>query len=149
FGEIARRHADYHRGILEDIERNWALAPKAARIDFYRHVLDNVRAALAWSFSAAGDRGLARRLALASIQLFRHLALPREGIEWVRAALSLRDEGPTGEGEELRLQTALGWFWFFDRGPVQECLAAFERSLALAERHGNFEFQVRAITGLW
>jgi predicted ATPase len=149
FREISLRHADYFRDMLETIERSWAAEPKSARIESYRRAVDNVRAGLAWSFSTEGDKSLARRLAIASIQLYRHLALPGEGLQWARAALAIIEEGPAGEAEELQLQTALGWFLFFNRGPVAECVAAFERSFALAELHENFEVQVRAITGLW
>jgi predicted ATPase/DNA-binding winged helix-turn-helix (wHTH) protein len=147
--QTCRRHAEYHCNVLETIERNWSDEPRAARIESYRGRLDNIRAALTWSFAENGNRSLARRLTIASVQPFRHLALAGEGIGWVRAALAILADDASGEVEELQLQAALGWLLFDAFGPTAECGAALERSIALAERHGNVEIQLRAFAGLW
>ena len=52
---LARSHAEYYRGVLEKAQADWETSPATEWLDRYRHLIDNVRAALDWAFSPAGD----------------------------------------------------------------------------------------------
>ena len=61
YGRLAQRHAEHYRALLEQAQADWESRPATEWRERYRHLIDNVRAALDWSFSPAGEAGDRRR----------------------------------------------------------------------------------------
>jgi predicted ATPase/DNA-binding winged helix-turn-helix (wHTH) protein len=93
---VARRHALYYRGVLEAawtrtdlVWMEWDHA--------YGSELDQIRAALDWSCSPAGDPQLGIALTVAALPLWGHLGLSDECLARVERILALPDSQPTPE----------------------------------------------------
>jgi predicted ATPase/DNA-binding winged helix-turn-helix (wHTH) protein len=61
-GAISRRHAAYVCVALGDAERHWGVEDATPWIGKYEHLIDDVRGALDWAMSVAGDRELGGRI---------------------------------------------------------------------------------------
>ena len=88
--------------------------------DLARHVreIDNVRAALDWSFSPAGDRAIGVDLTAAYSPLWRHLSLMTECRERSeRALLDLEPHGIANMALRTKLQMALASAMYSRCGP--------------------------------
>jgi predicted ATPase len=149
FEPLARRHAEYYRTLFEraEIEREndpseWLAA--------YRHEIDNVRSALDWAFSRPGDPKIGVALTVAAIPLWTHLSLNRECDSRVRAALqSLDPDAPAGDRARMQLYIALACASLFTGDALPEIHTAWSNALAIAERIGDTDFQLRALWGLF
>ena len=62
--EFSRRHAEYYRTLLEGIDSEWRAGPT------HLSDIDNVRAALEWSFGVNGDLEIGVGLAAAAVPAF-------------------------------------------------------------------------------
>jgi predicted ATPase len=58
---LARSHADYYRSALENAQTDWETSPATEWLERYRHLIDNVRAVLAWAFHQRATRRWASR----------------------------------------------------------------------------------------
>jgi len=148
--QISRRHAEYYRDLAERAEaerehrsaQEWLLA--------YGDQIDDVRSALEWAFSPAGDAALGVALTIASVPLWSHLSLNEECRVCVEAALSRLDPAESQQRQDkLRLFAALGGALMYTRGSVPEMTAAWENARAIAESTGNIDYQLRSLWGLW
>jgi predicted ATPase len=72
---LARRHAEHYRDALARAEIDWHQRPAAEWLEAHRHLLDNVRAALDWAFSVAGDTAIGVALTAAAVPLWFQLSL--------------------------------------------------------------------------
>jgi predicted ATPase/DNA-binding winged helix-turn-helix (wHTH) protein len=148
--QIARRHAEFFRGLLAIVSPT--LQSPAASENMVRHgqEIDNVRAALAWAFSTAGDTSIGADLTAASVPLWMQLSLLGECRARVEMALGALDRG-SGHGlrTEMMLRAALAMSLTYTRGPVQEAESSWERVLELAVGLSDAEYQLRALYGLW
>src|SRR5205823_7190940 len=52
--DLAQRHAEHYLSSLRRAEADWETRPAAEWLSLHRHLIDNVRAALEWSFSPTG-----------------------------------------------------------------------------------------------
>jgi tetratricopeptide (TPR) repeat protein len=92
----------------------------------YEPDLDNLRAALGWSFGKRGDPALGVNLASLTDQLWRELSLLREQRRWFDLALTRVDDA-TLPAVEARIRIALGWSPHAgDRGRLAHNLRAAE-----------------------
>src|SRR3982075_1587149 len=101
---LRRRHALYftdlfRQGAAIDVS-GWS---KALGIE-----VDNLRAALNWAFSAAGDGKIGVELAAASASTWMGMALLTECRDWMTKAISHLDDMNSGTRQEVVLQSALG-----------------------------------------
>jgi predicted ATPase/DNA-binding winged helix-turn-helix (wHTH) protein len=110
---VARRHAMYYRDLLETVSGDAATAGVSARI---ASELDNLRAALGWAFSAAGDAAIGAALAGASAGIWFGLSLWTECHLWAGRALGAMGDLDRGTRKELALQYAFGSALMFTRG---------------------------------
>ena len=58
---LARRHAEYYRDVFERAETEWGDRPTTEWLGDYGRRIDNLRAALDWAFSPAGDASIGWR----------------------------------------------------------------------------------------
>ena len=134
--EAAARHANYYRRWLEQSGDEWsALATGAAKAPHFA-ALNNVRAALEWSFGENGDASIGIGLAAAA-RAFRDMRLLPECLRWSERALSSLTETMQGGIEEMHLQASVGLCLMFSRGHNDPAIAALNRSLEIATKRGD------------
>jgi predicted ATPase/DNA-binding winged helix-turn-helix (wHTH) protein len=149
-GEAARRHAEYYRDLLETAEAQWERLPMAELRAAYGWQIDNVRAAIGWTFAPDGDALLGVALTTAAIPLWMQLSLLEELRSWASRAIASIAAMPSQDMRlEMKLQTALGNALSIIGGAVAEIEATWIRTLHLAERLGDADHQLRALYGLW
>ena len=147
---IARRHAEYYRGLIETAAAEWDSRPTAEWLAAHAGHLDNVRAALDWTFSPGGDAAIGVALTVASVPLWMHLSLMEECRARVERALASVNDAPERDARrEMQLYSALGGSLNYARSAVEESDAAWTRALELAERLDDVEYQLRALWALW
>jgi predicted ATPase/DNA-binding winged helix-turn-helix (wHTH) protein len=143
--DLAVRHATYYQRWLEQTGTEWATLSTGVERTPHFAALNNVRAALEWSFGASGDIGIGIGLAAAAAPVFLAMSLLTECHRWSeRAILALDETGPGGL-QEMHLQTALGVSLMFTRGGQDGARLALNRSLAIAEARGRPLDEVRVL----
>lgn len=149
-GETARRHAEYCCAELADTDSAWEGRARREWLAEKSRLVDDVRAALAWAFSPAGDLPLAIRLTVASAPLWFHLSLPREFLALVEKALrSIAETDLAGSVAEVELLSAQGHALWHTHGPTLAMETAFARALAIAEALDDPSLKLRAGWGRW
>jgi hypothetical protein len=107
--------------------------------------LNNVRAALEWSFGEGGDVGIGIGLAAAAAPVFLAMSLLTECLRWSERAIRALDERSRGAVQETHLQAAMGVSLMFTRGGQDAARVALNRSLAIAEAGGGPIEEVRVL----
>lgn len=147
---VLHRHA---LCVLELCRRSMADAQRMARAEWlaaYARIIDDVRAALDWSFGAEGDAGLGVELAAAVQPLVKELGFEEEYIERSRQALEqIHLLSPPQPALELRLNSTL--CFYNGLAPPRGRLgpAVFQRTQELADELGDAEHQITAAYGAW
>jgi predicted ATPase len=146
FEQIARRHAEFMIGLLEQAEAEAPLRRSADRPIDYNAQIDNVRSALNWSFSPAGDPALGVNLTIAALSLWQHFSLLDECRRSVNRALEFAKSGASvTRRQELRLLTGLGTaLWM-----LPESRTVWTKVLGIAEELEDIDYHLRALWGLW
>jgi tetratricopeptide (TPR) repeat protein len=143
---MARRHAEYYLALFKRAEAQVQVRPPAEWRADYTGEIDNLRAALDWAFSRAGDGSLGVALTTAAVPLWLCLSLLEECGSRAKQALgALETLGTSDPREEMRLQTALG----ASLPNAPEMGAAFTRVLDIAKTLDDSEYQLRALRGLY
>ena len=145
--DLARRHARYYLAALTQAEVEWHRRPAAEWLGKHLHLIDNVRAALAWAFSPSGDSKIGVALTLAAVPLFFQLSLLSECCERVERALSALSAG-LDPRSEMQLHAALAWSLGQSRG-TNLARSAWTTVQRLAESLEDVDYQLRALWGLW
>ncbi|MDM0104476.1 winged helix-turn-helix domain-containing protein [Variovorax sp. J22R24] len=148
--KICRRHAEHLCELLGATDVDAPATVRSQWLATYGRLIDEVRAALDWAFSLAGDPALGVRLTEASTSLAYQLSLLDEYRVRVERALvdiaSLETPQPL---VELRLQVALGAFAGQTRGAHEVARCAFRRAFELAEQTGRTQHRIESLFGLW
>jgi predicted ATPase len=82
-----RRHAEYYKALFDRAETEWERRSAAGWLADYGWQINNLRAALDWAFSPAGDVSIGAALAAAAVPLWMHLSLLEECSSWMLATL--------------------------------------------------------------
>jgi predicted ATPase/DNA-binding winged helix-turn-helix (wHTH) protein len=143
-GFLSQRHATFYRDLL-DTSRTGAIEDSASES---KVEIDNIRAALTWSFGPSGDRSIAVSLAAASTSIWLETTLLMECRSWTSQALGILDDGDRGTRRELVLQTEFGLALMQTLGANSIARTALIRASELAERFQEPVYHLRAITGL-
>lgn len=101
---VSRRHAEYHLSFLERAEIEWRTRSASEWLADYAPKIDNVRAALDWAFSSAGDPQVGVALTAAAVPLWMQLSLLQDCSSRVERALSMLQ---AGENRDLRCEMTL------------------------------------------
>jgi len=144
---VARRHALYYAQYL----LSGAGDGVAITIEDVAHAgpyLGNIRAALEWSFSSAGDTTIGARLAAATAPLFFPHSLFVECIRWCEQGLAALPDSDKGSTTHLTLQAFLAASAMFIRGNSDDVRRAIEDALNLAEALGDQVYQMHLLVGL-
>jgi predicted ATPase/DNA-binding winged helix-turn-helix (wHTH) protein len=137
FFEIARRASDDWKKLPTD---NWHAT--------YEDAIDDVRAALDWSFSAKGDMRIGVSMLACATPFWIQLSLHGECRRRITHALDRGAETLNPE-DEMMLLTALGTALSWATGPVAETSVAWHKALAFARELRANEIELRARYGLW
>ena len=144
----ARRHADYFCSFFATFDPDANKESVSADLAAFTREVDNLRAALAWAFSASGGPHLGGRLAVTAANFWLATSLLDECTNWIGRALA--NLGDTDDLEhEMVLRNGLGQSLMFTEGMTSATHANLTRALSLAEAIGNVEHQKRAVHGLW
>jgi predicted ATPase/DNA-binding winged helix-turn-helix (wHTH) protein len=149
--KIARRHAEYFRNVFERAEVETKVRPSSEWLAEYGRQIDNLRAALDWAFSPTGDVSIAVPLTAAAVPLWMHLSLMKECRDRVGQALAALEAGADRDPRsEMKLRAAFGAAFEYTRGAsLPEFGAAWTRTLEIAERLSDAEYQLRSLRSLW
>jgi predicted ATPase len=150
FEQVARRHAEYYRDLFERAEIELQTRPTSEWLAAYGRQIGNLRAALDWAFSPAGDVAVGVALTIAAVPLWVQLSLVQECRGRVERALgSLVPQAGRSVSQEMKLYAALGASLLYSKGPMPETEAVWAKALEIAESLGDTEYQLRALYGLW
>jgi predicted ATPase/DNA-binding winged helix-turn-helix (wHTH) protein len=140
-----RRHAHYYCELLRATAAD-AVAPEkptASTVD-----LDDVRAALQWSFDEEGDRLLGADIAAYSAPMWLDRALLVEARAWMAKAAEAIVEGATSQ-QQLRIETAFASTELYIRGLAETTIAAWQKALERAAALNDVAAQLRCYLVLW
>ena len=146
--EIALRHALQCCDLLERAEADWERQPLAVWLRTYAWRIDDVRSALDWAFSDAGDPSAGMNLTAVSAPLWFALSLVDEYRSRLERALARIPAVAPDLEREMKLNITLGSAIFNTKGPVPGMAAASARALEIADRLGAETYQLRALWGL-
>jgi predicted ATPase/DNA-binding winged helix-turn-helix (wHTH) protein len=143
----ARQHAHYYAQHLSSYAGK-GVASTIADVAFAGPYLGNIRAALEWSFSGAGEAVIGVKLAAAAAPLFFDLSLFVECHRWCERSLAVLPESGQGSATHLTLQAFLAASLMLTRGNSDEVRRGIEDALKLAEARGDREYQTHLLIGL-
>jgi predicted ATPase/DNA-binding winged helix-turn-helix (wHTH) protein len=149
-GDVARRHAQYYRDLFQRTTSEAETRSAAETRAVYGRDIDNVRAALDWAFSPAGDPSVGVALTISSVPhwfQFSRIEEYRGRLE--RALASLRPE--SGQDAHLKMQLLLihAELLRFVKGRAHEAFDPWAEALELAEGLDETNYQLLALQGLW
>jgi predicted ATPase/DNA-binding winged helix-turn-helix (wHTH) protein len=140
-----RRHALY----FCDLFKQAASMDMPERLSALGREVDNLRAALNWSFSVQGDAKISVELAAASASAWMAMALLTECREWMTKAISRLDGTSAGSRQEMIIQSALASCTMFTDGMTEESYASWAKARLLAECLNDTECQLDSLLVLW
>lgn len=146
--EVAKRHALYFTSFLEQAKIQGS-AFDGRSVAHLASSMGNIRRAMAWSFSPAGDVSIGVRLTAHAAHLSLGLSLLGECQQWCHRALATLREDERETLLELELQEALAMSIMYTRGNGEEAKSAVERGLNLAEVLQDTRRQFQMLTGLF
>jgi len=146
----ARRHAEYIRDFFAPADPATGFRPTIARMPLYRREIDNVRAALDWAFSPAGDPEVGVVLTAAYVPVWLHLSLMVECRERAERALDgLQPESSLSARLKIQLLTILGIALVYTTGAIARTGTILANALELADRLGDADAQLEALYAIW
>lgn len=146
----ARLHAEYFRDLV--VPDTAGPVPPLTLEDVRRHAseLDNIRAALDWSFSPDGEPAIGVMLVAAFAPVWIHLSLLGECRARAEQALGmLQSELRLAQGLECRLLMALGLALTLTIGPTEHTQNIVARARLLAVDTNNIDAQLRMMFAQW
>ena len=96
-GQVARAQAEHLRHLFERAETEWETRPTVEWLAHHGRRIDDLRAALDWSFSPQGDTSIGVALTVASVPLWLQLSLMEECRGRVERALASLTLGSLGQ----------------------------------------------------
>lgn len=148
--QAARRHAEFFRDYFASIETRAQIEASPEDLARYRQDVDNVRAALDWSFSPAGDPSVGVVLTAVFTWFWLNLALYFECRERTEQALD-RIAAGAQLSVPLRLQSLVTLSIALTNmmGPVDRIRNVLATALQIAEDHGELGGHLWVLWALW
>lgn len=143
---LRRNHAVYYRDSLEAVLSDSDVSDTASA---FAPEIDNIRAALTWSFEPGGDSSLGVELAAASGAIWLGMSLLTECRFWMEKAIGNLGVGRRGTRREMLLFEALAASLIYTRGVQPETGEAWTNALRIAETLGDTEHRLRTLMGFW
>ena len=143
---LRRNHAVYYRDLLEAVLSDSDVSDTASA---FAPEIDNIRAALTWSFEPGGDRSLGVELAAASGAIWLGMSLLTECRFWMEKAIGNLGVGRRDTRCEMLLYEALAASLTYTRGFQPETGEAWTKALRIAETLEDTEHRLRTLMGFW
>jgi predicted ATPase/DNA-binding winged helix-turn-helix (wHTH) protein len=144
---ISNRHALYYAQYLSS-RAGEGVAITIEDVASAGLYLGNIRAALEWGFSNAGEAAIGVRLAAAAAPLFFNHSLFVECVRWCEQGLAALPDSDKGSTTHLTLQAFLAASSMLTRGNSDEVRRAIEDALNLADALRDQEYQIHLLVGL-
>ncbi|MBV8589977.1 MAG: winged helix-turn-helix domain-containing protein, partial [Acetobacteraceae bacterium] len=145
----ARRHAAYFRNLFASAVPDFQSRVPAEDLLRYGREIDNVRAALEWSFSTSGDGAIGIDLTAAYAPVWMSLSLVGECRERCEQALHSLHAGTNFNARlQMLLQLGLGTSLAHTSGPSAQAQVVLSRALETADIFGDSGAQARALFSL-
>jgi len=145
-----RRHAEFFRDLVVPTATNPALRISNDDVVRYGREIDNIRAALDWSFSPEGDAAVGVVLTAAFAPVWLHLGLVAEcGARAERALDLLAPDFELIAPLRMQLHLGFGVALFFTTGSGEKTRAALAKALEIAEYLDDVDAQLGAARGLF
>ncbi len=146
----ARRHAEFFRDYFASIEESSKIEAATEDLVRYREEIDNVRAALDWSFSPVGDPSVGVALVAAYAWVWMSLSLYFECGERTGQALACLATGSDLDVPlRLQLLLALAMSLINTMGPVERTKSVLVSALQIAESHDEIGVQLWILWAFW
>lgn len=143
---VRRRHAEHVCAVLEQAESEWSQRPAREWSAAYGHVVDDLRAALAWAGPDEANRPLRIRLTVAGLLLWNHFSLIEECHAHVsRAVEELDAAGLGGTALEMKFKLWLGGSTMITRGLKPQAMDALRRAWWIADQIGDTDYRHRCL----
>jgi predicted ATPase len=144
--QTALQHATFFCGL---VERRLSFSIPGVALTYCGREISNVRAALDWAFSDAGDAGIGARLTAAYVPVWLHLVLVPECRDAIERALA-RGGSRLEPRVTMQLNIALGQLLSYLPEPVtRRTQDILMQALEIAEGLDDFRSQVLALWGIW
>jgi predicted ATPase len=144
--QAARCHAKFFRDFVASA---MSRSPPIEEMVRCGREIDNVRAALDWSFSPVGEPAIGISLTAAYAQVWIKFELMVECRERVERALApIYSDISLSDPLRMQLHLALGGALIFTMGSVGAAETALTKALEIAESLGDLDAQVRALRTL-
>jgi predicted ATPase/DNA-binding winged helix-turn-helix (wHTH) protein len=140
---FSRQHAAYFGGLLQ------ATAKSPEVLETLRPEVDNVRAALAWTFAHEADLDTRLFTAAVSAAFWFSRSLNLECHDWMERALATIPPGIAAGRSELAVRFALAASTFFTRGLAAEDYSPWLRAYEIAVALEATDYQLDALVALW
>jgi len=145
-----RRHAEYYRDLIVSLSAGSKVQLGAENVARCSRELDNVRAALDWSFSPEGDIAIGATITAAFAPIWTHLALYGECCERVDRLLKLRSSVDDLSVELQRpMYAALSIALNLIAAPVERIRFTVGKIRQFAEASGDIEFRLQSLWYQW
>jgi predicted ATPase/DNA-binding winged helix-turn-helix (wHTH) protein len=146
----ARCHARFYRDLVETAAPVSRSDTTLSSLSICSREIDNVRAALDWAFSSAGDAEIGVRLTAAYVPVWLHLGRHSECRERTEQALGASESasGPQGPAR-MQLHGGLGMAMLYTMGAAERVAAILTEALELAEGLDDIDTQLRMLWALW
>jgi predicted ATPase/DNA-binding winged helix-turn-helix (wHTH) protein len=146
----ARRHAEYFRRLIVPSTTEPVRRLTVDDVLRYGRELDNVRAALDWSFSSDGDAAIGVALAAAFAPVWVHMSLVVECRTRAEQVLELlRSDLQLTQALEHRLLMALGVALTLTLGPIEQTREVIAKARRLGVGIDDAEVQLRMLWTQW
>jgi predicted ATPase/DNA-binding winged helix-turn-helix (wHTH) protein len=148
--QTARAHAAFFRDLIVSAAPISRSDPALSSLAVCLREIGNVRAALDWSFSAAGDSAIGVPLTAAYVSVWHHSGLPDECRQRAEQALDgLDPDMRLSERLRLQLHFGFGLAAVFTMRPVDKVRKALTIALDIAESLNDLNAQLEVMYGLW
>jgi len=145
----SRQHAEFFRDLIVPAGTNEVLQLSIDDVARYGREIDNVRAAIDWSFSPSGDIANGVDLTAAYVPVWLHLSLMQECRERCERALrALAPKSASHARLQMWLQIGLGNSLLHTRGPSEQAQTVLTEALESAEALGDLSAQLRVLLDL-
>lgn len=145
---IMKRYATYILTATRHANEDWKTLPTDEWRSTHAGIIDDIRGALDWSFSANGDVQVGTSILACATPYWVQLSLHAECRNRISQVLE-RFADSLSPSEEMSLQAALGTALSWAVGPVPDADGAWQRALYLAQINAALEIELQARYGLW
>jgi predicted ATPase len=144
--DTSRRHAAHYHTVFGQAAEQWQASRDTDWLVLYNRDIGNLRAALDWAFSPQGDPAIGIGLAVAAVPLWYQLSLVDECLARVSEALTwLERQDQPDDRSLMKLYAALGFPHMRTISGRPSGAQAWERSLEIARRIDDVDYQLRAL----